>query len=99
MQQLIITILAMLSVIAPIAAEKLRKMLMSPRLCRMFQHRLLSGGTNQASTLETARADPDQFAGKPDWHNLLAYARSGRRFCIAFACRLFPKSAAAIQAS
>jgi hypothetical protein len=96
MQQLIITILAMLSVIAPIAAEKLRRMLMTPRLLKQFQHRFLTTANTQVVALEAGanRADPDQFAGNPDWHTLLSYARSGRSFCIAFACRLFPKPAA-----
>ncbi len=96
MQQLIITILAMLSVIAPIAAEKLRRMLMTPRLLKQFQHRFLTTVNTQVIALEAGanRVDPDQFAGNPDWSALLAYARSGRSFCIAFACRLFPKPAA-----
>jgi acyl-CoA dehydrogenase len=97
MQQLIITILALLSVIAPIAAGKLRRMVITPRLLKLFQHMFLTGQV-PAVVLEAgiSRADPDQFAGSPDWHKLLAYASSGRSFCIAFVCRLFPKQAAAI---
>ncbi|MEJ7807640.1 MAG: hypothetical protein WKG03_17160 [Telluria sp.] len=93
MQQLIITILAMLSVIAPIAIGKLRRMLITPRLLKLFQHYFLTTTYAQAIVIEAGseRTDAHQFAGMPDWEKLLAYARSGRNFCIAFACRLFPK--------
>ncbi len=96
MQQLIITVIAMLGVIAPVAAGKLLRMLMTPRLLKLFQHTFLTTQL-QVSALETSvsRADAHQFAGSPDWRKLLGYASSGRRFCIAFACRLFPKQAAA----
>ncbi len=92
MQQLIITILALLSVIAPIAIGKLRRMVITPRLLKLFQHMFLTKHI-QAIALEAsiARADTHQFAGMPDWEKLLAFARSGRNFCIAFTCRLFPK--------
>ena len=93
MQQIIITVMAMLSVIAPIALGKLRRMLITPRLLKLFQHMFLTTSPIQATAPEagTKRADAHQFAGAPDWKKLLAYARSGRNFCIAFACRLFPK--------
>ena len=93
MQQLIITILAMLSVIAPIAFGKVRRMVMSPRLLKLFQHIFLTTVLNHATALEASagQADRDQFKGNPDWRKLLGYASSGRRFCIAFMCRLFPK--------
>ena len=98
MQQLIITVIAMLGVLAPIAAGKLLRMLMTPRLLKLFQHRFLTTANTQVANLEegAGRADPHQFAGNPDWHKLLAYGSSGRRFCIAFVCRLFPKSATAM---
>ena len=97
MQQLIITILAMLSVIAPIAVGKLRRMVITPRLLKLFQHVFLTIPRIQVTELEESgnRVDPDQFAGNPDWHKLLGYASSGRRFSIAFICRLFPKQATA----
>ena len=93
MQQIIITVMAMLSVIAPIAMEKARRMLMTPRLLKLFQHVFLTTWATPATALvvSSTRADVHQFAGAPDWEKLLAYARSGRNFCIAFACRLFPK--------
>jgi acyl-CoA dehydrogenase len=98
MQQLIITVIAMMGVMAPIAAGKLLRMLMTPRLLKLFQHQFLTTANTQAVILEegASRADPHQFEGNPDWHKLLAYASSGRSFCIAFACRLFPKNAAAM---
>lgn len=95
MQQLIITILAMLSVIAPIAIGKLRKMVITPRLLKLFQHMFLTTAQTQTQAIAvdagSKHADADQFAGMPDWEKLLAYARSGRNFCIAFICRQFPK--------
>jgi acyl-CoA dehydrogenase len=93
MQQLCITILAMLSVIAPIAIGKLHRMLITPRLLKLFQHIFLTTSPTEAIAIEASRerTDVHQFAGMPDWEKLLAYARSGRNFCIAFACRLFPK--------
>ena len=98
MQQLIITILAMLSVIAPIAIGKLRRMLITPRLLKLFQHYFLTSTYAHAIVIKAGseRTDAHQFAGMPDWEKLLAYARSGRNFCIAFACRLFPKQAIAM---
>ena len=97
MQQLIITILAMLSVIAPIAVGKLRRMVITPRLLKLFQHIFLTIPRIQVTELEASgnRVDPHQFAGNPDWRKLLGYASSGRLFCIAFMCRLFPKQATA----
>ncbi|WP_426212205.1 hypothetical protein [Massilia sp. TWP1-3-3] len=93
MQQLMITVMAMLSVIAPIVLGKVRRMLMTPRLLKLFQHMLWTTSPRPATALDTGadHADAHQFAGTPEWENLLAYARSGRTFCIAFACRLFPK--------
>lgn len=91
MQQLFITIVAMLSVIAPIAIGKLRRMLITPRLLKLFRHFFLTSVPAQAATFQASAADAHQFAGSPDWERLLAYARSGRSFCIAFVCRLFPK--------
>ena len=97
MQQLIITLIAMLGVIAPIAAGKLLRMLMTPRLLKLFQHTFLTTWQLHVTALEASvtRADPHQFAGSPDWRKLLGYASSGRSFCIAFTCRLFPKQAVA----
>ena len=97
MQQLIITIIAMLGVIAPIAAGKLLRMMMTPRLLKLFQHTFLTASPIQIPALEASvsRADPHQFAGNPDWRKLLAYGSAGRSFCIAFTCRLFPKQAVA----
>ena len=93
MQQLFITIVAMLSVIAPIAIGKLRRMLITPRLLKLFQHAFLTSVPAPAATFHASAGAPDahRFAGSPDWERLLAYARSGRSFCIAFVCRLFPK--------
>ena len=93
MQQLAITIIALLSVIAPIALGKLRRMVITPRLLKLFQHMFLTTTATQAIAIEAGsdRGGVHQFAGMPDWEKLLAYARSGRNFCIAFACRLFPK--------
>lgn len=95
MQQLIITILALLSVILPIIAVKLRRLVITPRLLKLFQHMFLTKSHTKGSVFVPGigQTDVHQFAGSPDWENLLAYARSGRSFCIAFACRLFPKAA------
>ena len=93
MQQLIITVIAMLGVLAPIAAGKLLRMLMTPRLLKLFQHVFLTTPHLHATVLEASASQVDhhQFNGNPDWRKLLAYASSGRSFCIAFICRLFPK--------
>lgn len=93
MQQLFITIVAMLSVIAPIAISKLRRMLITPRLLKLFQHAFLTSVPPHAVGFHASADAPNahQFAGSPDWERLLAYARSGRSFCIYFVCRLFPK--------
>jgi hypothetical protein len=93
MQQLIITILALLSVIVPIALVKLRKMVITPRLLKLFQHRFMTSAHIPVVVPQgvASRIDPHQFAGSPDWRKLLAYASAGRRFSIAFTCRLFPK--------
>lgn len=97
MQQLIITMIAMLGVIAPIAAGKLLRMLMTPRLLNLFKHMFLTTSRAELPALEASvcRVDPDRFAGNPDWRKLLAYGSSGRNFCIAFVSRLFPKQAVA----
>lgn len=96
MQQLIITMMAMLGVIAPIAAGKLLRMLMTPRLLKQFKHLFLTTSRAPLPALEASvcRADPHQFAGYPDWRKLLAYGSSGRSFCTVLSCRLFPKQAA-----
>lgn len=94
MQQLIITILAMLSVILPIIVSELRKKVITPRLLTLFQHKFLTSAPQAIVPVAGAlRAGPDPFAGNPDWRKLLAYASAGRNFCIAFICRLFPKPA------
>jgi len=96
MQQLIITIIAMLGVVAPIVAGKLLRMLMTPRLLKLFKHMFLTTLPVPLPALEASvcRADPHRFAGYPDWRKLLAYGSSGRSFCNLLACRLFPKHAA-----
>jgi hypothetical protein len=69
MQQLFITILAMLSVIAPIAAEKMGGMLITQRLRMRFQHFFLMALPVKAAAVELTPTNAV-------WQKLLAYQRS-----------------------
>ena len=85
MQQLFITIVAMLSVIVPIAAFKLRRLLITPRLLQRFHVVFASAAAQIDLPGRAVQVSGAQLL------RVLGTLQAWRRGCDDFLCRLFPK--------
>ena len=77
MQQFLITMIAVLALLMPLAFGPLRRRLITPRLLDRFKRILPAMSTTERDALEAGTTwwDADLFSGQPDWNKLLAYGR------------------------
>jgi acyl-CoA dehydrogenase len=71
--QLVYLMLAVLGLIAPLAVDRLRHILITPHLLDLFKRILPSMSDTERVALEAGTTwwDADLFSGKPDWQKLL----------------------------